>query len=184
MLKLELKLLRQLDTILEREELMWKHKARIDWINFGERNTSFYHSRANGRARKRTIQALKVDDDEWCSDHAYLREVATSFFASLFDVESLSPPVLPLRGQFPSLLIYDLDKLTMISSPTETKDALFDMSPLKAPGIDGLHAHFYQSNWDILGSSVCSFVNSVFVGSLLILRLIALALFLSQRFLI
>ncbi|KAK8576093.1 hypothetical protein V6N13_090572 [Hibiscus sabdariffa] len=35
MLKLELKLLQQLDSILEQEELMWKHKARIDWIKFG-----------------------------------------------------------------------------------------------------------------------------------------------------
>ncbi|KAL4378500.1 hypothetical protein GQ457_02G023050 [Hibiscus cannabinus] len=124
MLKVELKLLQKLDTILEHEELMWKHKARIDWINFGERNTSFYHSKAKGCARKRAVQALKVDDDEWCSNHDYLREVAISFFVSLFDVEALSPPVLPLRGQFPSLQTYDLDQLIMIQSSTETKDVL------------------------------------------------------------
>ncbi|KAK8621876.1 hypothetical protein V6N13_097504 [Hibiscus sabdariffa] len=96
MLKLESKLLWQLDTILEQEELMWKHKARIDWINFGERNTSFNHAKAKGWVWKRAIQALKVDDDEWCSDHALRREAATSFFASLFDIEHVSLPVLPL----------------------------------------------------------------------------------------
>ncbi|KAK8623643.1 hypothetical protein V6N13_065009 [Hibiscus sabdariffa] len=121
MLKLESKLLRQLDTILEQEELMWKHKARIDWINFGERNTSFYRAKAKGRARKRTIQSLKMDGDEWCSDHALLREAATSFFASLFDIEHASLPVFPLQGKFPSIQCFDMGQLVMIPSAAEVK---------------------------------------------------------------
>ncbi|KAA3484792.1 tyrosine decarboxylase 1-like [Gossypium australe] len=46
----------------------------------------------------------------------------------------------------------------------EIKRALFDMAPLKAPGSDGFHAHFFQSQWDILGNDVCQWVKDVFAG--------------------
>ncbi|KAK5772658.1 hypothetical protein PVK06_048951 [Gossypium arboreum] len=46
----------------------------------------------------------------------------------------------------------------------EIKKALFDMAPLKAPGSDGYHAIFFQSQWDLLGGDVCQWVKEVFVG--------------------
>lgn len=39
-------------------------------------------------------------------------------------------------------------------SRQEIQDALFEMSPLKALGIDGLHAQFYQSQWSTVGDSL------------------------------
>ncbi|XP_031124326.1 uncharacterized protein LOC116027040 [Ipomoea triloba] len=41
-----------------------------------------------------------------------------------------------------------------VVSLEETRVALFDMSPLKAPGPDGFHAKFYQSAWQIVGRSI------------------------------
>lgn len=32
------------------------------------------------------------------------------------------------------------------------------MGPLKAPGPDGLHAVFYQTQWDVVGDSMCNLV--------------------------
>lgn len=46
----------------------------------------------------------------------------------------------------------------------EIKEAMFSMGPFKAPGIDGLHAIFFQSQWDVIGDSVCSFVRKVFAN--------------------
>ena len=36
----------------------------------------------------------------------------------------------------------------------EIKRAMFEMAPFKAPGVDGLHAGFYQNLWDIVDDSV------------------------------
>lgn len=36
------------------------------------------------------------------------------------------------------------------------------MATLKAPGIDGFHAQFYQSQWDIEGGSLFSLVLRAF----------------------
>ncbi|KAA3488056.1 reverse transcriptase [Gossypium australe] len=32
------------------------------------------------------------------------------------------------------------------------------MAPLKAPGSDGYHAIFFQSQWDLVGGAVCEWV--------------------------
>ncbi|KAK8571339.1 hypothetical protein V6N13_103466 [Hibiscus sabdariffa] len=54
------------------------------------------HSKAKGRVQKRAIQTLKIEYNEWCLDHDHLQAATTSFIASLFDVESIPPLVLPL----------------------------------------------------------------------------------------
>ena len=45
----------------------------------------------------------------------------------------------------------------------EIKEALWSMKPYKSPGLDGLHAGFYQRFWLIMGDSVIKEVMKVFV---------------------
>ena len=66
--KLELELNKEFELICEQEYLTWSQRARCDWINFGDRNTSYFHARAVRRKRRKHIQALKGDNDEWCND--------------------------------------------------------------------------------------------------------------------
>ncbi|KAK5794097.1 hypothetical protein PVK06_035299 [Gossypium arboreum] len=46
----------------------------------------------------------------------------------------------------------------------EVKEALDSMTPLKALGIDGLHAKIFQSQWNIVSPSVCRVVKDAFVS--------------------
>ncbi|KAH9751354.1 putative ribonuclease H protein [Citrus sinensis] len=67
-----------------------------------------------------------------------------------------------LTGCFPPI---DIDMLHMLQAPiddNEVRSTIFSMKPLKAPGVDGLHAVFYQSQWSIVGPSVCSFIKNIF----------------------
>ena len=45
----------------------------------------------------------------------------------------------------------------------EIGDALFQISPLKAPGVDGFPARFYQRNWGTLKVEVVNVVKLFFV---------------------
>ncbi|KAA3460810.1 LINE-type retrotransposon LIb DNA, Insertion at the S11 site-like protein [Gossypium australe] len=76
------------------------------------------------------------------------------------------------KWNFASNMVDSLNKFTLMSkirtmmsmvswvpeliTNEEIKRALFDMGPLKAPGSDGFHAHFFQSQWDLLGNDICN----------------------------
>ena len=58
----------------------------------------------------------------------------------------------------------DLANISRMVDDIEIHKAFCDMNPTKAPGIDGLHAAFYQSQWSNVGRSVCSFIKEIFAG--------------------
>lgn len=52
--------------------------------------------------------------------------------------------------------------LTKPFSKEEVCAAVHQMSPLKAPGRDGLSVGFFQENWETLGDEVCQLVFQTF----------------------
>lgn len=40
-------------------------------------------------------------------------------------------------------------------SNEEVRKVIFGMAPWKAPKVDGFHARFYETQWDIIGASIC-----------------------------
>ncbi|KAE8688384.1 hypothetical protein F3Y22_tig00110987pilonHSYRG00164 [Hibiscus syriacus] len=126
------------------------------------RNTKFYHSKASIRRRQNKIHSLKLANGDWCFNDATLREEAVSFFSHLFAPPDPVSGVYHTSGCFPRISDLSGPSLTDCPREDEIKAALFAMSPLKAPGFDGLHAHFYQKNWDIVKPSICRMVEMVF----------------------
>ncbi|KAK5840215.1 hypothetical protein PVK06_009102 [Gossypium arboreum] len=77
---------------------------------------------------------------------------AAKFFKKLYG-EKPSAKSTPLNI-FSLFKEQDIDFLKKPVLNDEINKALFDMAPLKAPGSDGFHAHFFQSQWDLLGGAV------------------------------
>lgn len=51
----------------------------------------------------------------------------------------------PLHDSFPIMYSVSHRFLRKELTDQEVHNALFEMAPLKAPGVDGFHAQFYQS---------------------------------------
>ncbi|KAK8716163.1 hypothetical protein V6N13_043481 [Hibiscus sabdariffa] len=43
-------------------------KSRVQWAQFGDRNTSYFHNRAMQQRRTNFVEALRDSDGAWCSD--------------------------------------------------------------------------------------------------------------------
>ncbi|KAA3479140.1 Retrovirus-related Pol polyprotein LINE-1 [Gossypium australe] len=160
---LEMEVRDELESVLNHEELLWRQKARCDWLQFGDRNTKFFHSRTIQRRKFNRILALRIGNGEWCSEQTTLREEAVKFFEDLYG-EYPEPMSDILSKIFSSLKEQDIDFLNKPILNDEIKKALFDMAPLKAPRSDGFHAHF-QSQWDLVGEAVCEWVQGIFAGN-------------------
>ncbi|KAM0853806.1 hypothetical protein ACQ4PT_050835 [Festuca glaucescens] len=57
---------RKLCELFEREEIIARQCSRVDWLKEGDRNMSFFHSRASARRRANTIKALLREDGTKC----------------------------------------------------------------------------------------------------------------------
>ncbi|KAA3466349.1 reverse transcriptase [Gossypium australe] len=150
-----------MEHVLNHEELLWRQKARCDWLQFGDRNTKFFHSRTKQRRKFNRVLALRIRNEEWWSEQSILSEEAVKYFEKLYGENPNPIPDIP-SNIFPSLKEQDIDFLKKPVLNEEIKKALFDMAPLKAPGSDGYHAHSFQSQWDLIGGAVCEWVQGIF----------------------
>lgn len=50
---------KDLDELLDREEAMWKQRAKTQWLKEGDRNTQFFHAQAFKRAKRNEIRGLR-----------------------------------------------------------------------------------------------------------------------------
>lgn len=72
---------------LEKEECYWEQRAQIDWIRYGDRNTSFFHGRALQRRSKNLIRKLKNKDGREMGDLQDMEGIARCYFKKLFSTE-------------------------------------------------------------------------------------------------
>lgn len=115
----------------------------MDWIYFGDRNTKFFHNRALVRQNSERIFALKVGG-QWCCDSEALQKEAVRYFSSLYSLDDQTLGRFPLYGCFSALDFTYLDVLGVDVSNEEIRSALFSIGSLKALGLYGIHALFYQ----------------------------------------
>lgn len=92
-----------------------------------------------------------------------MENLATTYFHELFTCDlSLNPNNLMAMTQekvSPEMN----ENLCRDITDEEIGDALFQIGPLKASGVDGFSAWFYQRNWDILKAEVTNAVKLFFV---------------------
>lgn len=164
LLKLESRLRRELDLILQHEELLWYQKARVSWIQDGDRNTSFFHLRTIVRRWKNRITSLKNNEDKWVHDPQEVKNLLVGYFVELFtDDDTLGDNNLPM-GVCTELSSEDWNSLTRPFTKADVDMAINSMGSLKAPGPDGFQALFYQKNWALVAPKVYEMVLDVLAG--------------------
>ena len=73
----------QISELLSIEEIMEKHRAHLDWLKDGDRNTAFYQAKARERARVNRITSLRTEDGGVVTQPEELENVAETFYTNL-----------------------------------------------------------------------------------------------------
>ncbi|KAK3221244.1 hypothetical protein Dsin_008269 [Dipteronia sinensis] len=102
------------------------------------------------RRRYNKLKGLKGDDGIWKNDKASMKFIANSYFKNPFSARPISLNYVSLPCLFPVLeesVIVDLNKEV---SEVEVRANLFRIGGLKAHGLDGFPAAFFQNQWGYL----------------------------------
>lgn len=55
-----------------KEEIMWKKRSHVDWLKEGDRNTRYFHCKANQRNKHNFILGIENDISLWIEDESHM----------------------------------------------------------------------------------------------------------------
>lgn len=160
-----------LEKLYKEEELFWRQRSRIQWLQSGDRNSAYFHAATRTRRAINNISVIEDDSGNEFHDEDQIAQTISTYYQSIFTAgpRSSNQVVEEALDQKVTLAM----NLQLTATPTflEIKEAVFSIHPDKAPGPDGFSAGFYQSFWDIIGQDVCMDIRRFFESSFLSQRL-------------
>ncbi|KAM6574521.1 hypothetical protein CsatA_022848 [Cannabis sativa] len=147
---------RSYNVYLDKEEKFWKQRSRALWLKEGERNTKFFHRKANSRKKKNSITGLLDQNAQWVYGNRMVGRVACNYLQQLFTAQPASADELK---EFQSMVPNKISRETneYLIAPFTKDDvvqAMRDIHPHKAPGNDGMPGLFHRKFWPIIGEDV------------------------------
>ena len=148
-------------------------RARVKWIEEGEKNTKFFCSLEKSRRKKNTITRLQKPSGEVITDQGLLLKEQVQYYKTLYSqtTESNNIPQAVedfLKDiEFPRLNNLEADSCEGLITQREASEALSKMQNGSAPGCDGLTIEFMKFFWNRLKEIVVnSFTESYHKGEL------------------
>jgi hypothetical protein len=152
----------RMDELMFHEEMMRLQRSRISWLKEGDRNTGYFHRRAQWRARKNKIKRLKRHYGSFTEAPNEMKGLAVCFFEDLYGLDREVRPDL-IMNQVEVKVTQEMNiELCKNFTTKEIVDAMFQMGPMKVPGPNGFLARFYQRHWDIVRDDVVAAATKFF----------------------
>ena len=152
---------KEINDLLDSEEIMWHQQSRMQWMMLGDRNTRYFHSKALDRKRKNAISRIMDENGIWHETKEGIANVVVSYFEKLYTT-SYPSHILEITDTIPTKVSSEMNQsLIKDFTKEEVLAALKQMHPTKAPSPDDMSAIFFQKYWDVVGNDVTSMVLNV-----------------------
>jgi hypothetical protein len=110
-----------------REEIMWRQRARIQWLTEGDKNTRFFHHKAIMRRKKNKIDKLNRSDGSVCENGNELEQMAHDLYEDLYKSEN-TVRIEEVLSHVPRKVNGYMNKIRNAAyTEEEVKSALFQM---------------------------------------------------------
>ncbi|XP_042972903.1 uncharacterized protein LOC122304700 [Carya illinoinensis] len=137
---------KEIDELLEEEELKWRQRAKQRWLKDGDRNTKYFHRCATHRKQMNTIKV--ITSEEGVREHSQEENIDEA-------LQSVQPCVSEEMNLW----------ITRAFTEEEVTAAIKGMNPLGSPGPDGFPTVFYQHHWGTVGKSATKAILEALNGS-------------------
>ena len=152
---------KEINDLLDSEEIMWHQRSRMQWMMLGDRNTRYFHSKALDRKRKNAISRIMDENGIWHETKEGIANVVVYYFEKLYTT-SYPSHILEITDTIPTKVSSEMNQsLIKDFTKEEVLAALKQMHPTKAPSPDDMSAIFFQKYWDVVGNDVTSMVLNV-----------------------
>ena len=81
---------RELNELLDDEELYWGQRAKAHWLKEGDKNTKYFHAHASDRRKQNTILGIWDDFGRWCEEKERIAQAAVAYFKNIYTTASPS----------------------------------------------------------------------------------------------
>lgn len=61
----ELRIREELGSTIKNEEIPWAHKARVNWLQLGDKNTMYFQTMTNVRKKRNEVTKIKDHLGNW-----------------------------------------------------------------------------------------------------------------------
>ncbi|XP_021719980.1 uncharacterized protein LOC110687661 [Chenopodium quinoa] len=153
-------IVKKLDELQRLDDSYLHAPSRVNEVKDGDKNTSNFHHKASYRQRRNFIHELEDNSGQMHDNEEEIAEIISGYFSNNF--ESSSPSDFQEATAGLDCLVTDKmnQMLTTTLTAEEIHRALMQMHLNKAPGVDSMHALFYQKCWHIVGHDVVACVQN------------------------
>lgn len=155
---LHMKLLSDLKLIYNKENSILYQKARVNWLEQGDTNSKYFHSRIRWRRIKNELKGVEIQGG-WCEDPTKVKETVKEFFFQNKFSASTHNRITLDNIDFPSLTPADNNALINNIEEVEIKEAVNQCGSDKSPGPDGFNFNFIKNNWQTMKQDIIQAVN-------------------------
>ena len=138
-----------LETLMNREEVMWSQKTRCNQIIIGDRNTKYFQTIVKQKKARNLILQLKTEEGVSVEDQGTIENLLVDHFKKSYE------------GTITTSLEYMLDEIQALPIPQlssqqnltlnypitnwEIESTIFQLGSHKAPGLNGIPTFFIKT---------------------------------------
>lgn len=74
----------KVDRLEDQIDMYWRQWAHVNWLLFGDRNTTYFHNACSARRRKNRLGRLQRGNGSWVEEEGEKKRFITNHFVQLF----------------------------------------------------------------------------------------------------